>query len=300
MIADKDNNALVILTTSDQYEKIESALKKLDVTPRQVMIEVTIAEVTLSGDLKYGVEWYFSNGPRQGGQLDTGISGIAALVPGFSYTWKDKAGSVRAVLNALAADSKLNVISSPHLMVMDNQTASIQVGDRVPAGASQTVVGTNVVSSIQYLDTGIQLSVTPRVNAGGMVTMDITQEVSNAAATTTSAIDSPTISKRSVHSIVAVQSGETMVLGGMITDNKSRASSGVPLLSQVPLLGALFGSQSVTDNRTELLVMITPRVVGNMQQSREVTEEIRDRMQGLKYMKLRPPAGGKSKTETAD
>lgn len=297
VIADKDNNALVILTTSDQYEKIESALKKLDVTPRQVLIEVTIAEVTLTGDMKYGVEWYFSNGPRQGGQLDTGISGIAALIPGFSYTWKDKTGSIKAVLNALAADSKLNVISSPHLMVMDNQTAKIQVGDQVPAGASQTVVGTNVVSSIQYLETGVQLSVTPRVNAGGMVAMDITQEVSNAAATTTSAIDSPTISKRSVHSIVAVQSGETMVLGGMITDNKSRASSGIPLLSQIPVLGALFGSQSVTDNRTELLVMITPRVVVNTQQSREVTTEIRNRMEGLKKMELKPLASPKGEAK---
>lgn len=297
VIADKDNNALLILTSSDQYEKIESALKKLDVTPRQVLIEVTIAEVTLTGDLKYGVEWYFSNGARQGGQLDTGISGIAALAPGFSYTWKDSTGSIKAVLNALATDSKLNVISSPHLMVMDNQTAKIQVGDRVPAGASQTVVGTNVVSSIQYLDTGVQLSVTPRINAGGLVSMDITQEVSNATATSTSAIDSPTISKRSVHSIVAVQSGETMVLGGMITDNKSRGSSGLPLLSQIPVLGALFGSQSTVDNRTELLVMITPRVVNNAQQSREVTAEIRDRMKGLMKMELQPLAGQKSEAK---
>lgn len=297
VIADKDNNALIILTTSDQYERIESALKKLDVTPRQVLIEVTIAEVTLTGDLKYGVEWYFSNGSRQGGQLDTGGSGIAALVPGFSYTWKDSTGSIKAVLNALAADSRLNIISSPHLMVMDNQTAKIQVGDRVPAGASQTVVGTNVVSSIQYLDTGVQLSVTPRINAGGLVAMDIMQEVSNATATKTSAIDSPTISKRSVHSIVAVQSGETMVLGGMITDNKSFSSGGLPVLSQIPVLGALFGSQSVTDNRTELLVMITPRVVGNAQQSREVTEEIRDRMKGLKKMDLQPLSGYKSQAK---
>lgn len=294
VIADKDNNALLIMTTPDQYEKIESALRKLDVTPRQVLIEVTIAEVTLTGDMKYGVEWYFTNGPRQSGQLDTGVAGIAALVPGFSYTWKDATGSIKAVLNALAADSRLNVISSPHLMVMDNQTAKIQVGDRVPAGGTQTVVGTNVVNSIQYLDTGVQLSVTPRINAGGMVAMDITQEVSNATPTQSSNIDSPTISKRSVHSIVAVQSGETMVLGGMITDNKSRSSSGLPLLSQIPVLGALFGSQTIVDNRTELLVMITPRVVGNMQQSREVTAEIRDRMEGLKKMELKPLTGSRN------
>lgn len=300
VIADKDNNALVIMTTPDQYEKIESALRKLDVAQRQVLIEVTIAEVTLTGDMKYGVEWFFTNGARLGGQLDIGDSGIAALAPGFSYTWKDSAGSIKAVLNALAADSKLNVISSPHLMVMDNQTAKIQVGDRVPAGDTQTVVGTNVVSSVQYLDTGVQLSVTPRINANGMVAMDITQEVSNATTTTTSKINSPTISKRSVHSIVAVQSGETMVLGGMITDNKSRASSGLPLLSEIPVMGALFGSQTIVDNRTELLVMITPRVVGNPQQSREVTAEIRDRMEGLKNMELKSVIGPRSEAKSKE
>lgn len=294
VIADKDNNALIIMTTPDQYEKIESALRKLDVAQRQVLIEVTIAEVTLTGDMKYGVEWFFTNGPRRGGQLDIGASGIAALVPGFSYTWKDSAGSIKAVLNALAADSKLNVISSPHLMVMDNQTAKIQVGDRVPAGDSQTVVGSNVVSTVQYLDTGVQLSVTPRINASGMVAMDITQEVSNATTTTSSSINSPTISRRSVHSIVAVQSGETMVLGGMIIDNKSRSSSGLPLLSEIPVMGALFGSQSIVDNRTELLVMITPRVVSNPQESREVAAEIRDRMEGLKNMELKSLIGVRS------
>jgi general secretion pathway protein D len=294
VIADKDNNALLILTTPDQYEKIESALKKLDVIPRQVLIEVTIAEVTLTGNLKYGVEWYFNNSHNQSGQLDTGGTGIAALVPGFSYTWKDSTGSIKAVLNALATDSRLNVISSPHLMVMDNQTAKIQVGDRVPAGGSQTVVGTNVVNSIQYLDTGVQLNVTPRINAGGMVAMDITQEVSSATATTSSNIDSPTISKRSIHSLVAVQSGETMVLGGLITDNKTRSSSGIPFLSQVPVLGALFGTQSDLNNRTELLVMITPRVVSNQQQSQEVTAEIRAGMKGLEQMELKPLAGSGS------
>lgn len=284
IIADKENNALLILATPSEHEIITNAIRKLDVVPRQVLIEVTIAEVTLSDEFSFGLEWYFNNNTKGKGFLDTGAAGITQLSPGFSYAWLDAAGSIKAVLNALAANSKLNIISSPHVMVSDNHTAKIQVGDRVPtvsqtqATAIATTGTAGVISSIQYLDTGIMLSVTPHINAGGLVTMEISQEVSNAAKTVTSGIDSPTISKRSAQSTVTVQAGETMVLGGLISDKKSNANSGLPFLSEIPVLGALFGAQNVKDDRTELVMMITPKLVSNSQQAREITDEFRKKV----------------------
>ena len=291
IIADKDNNALLILATPSEYEIITNAVRKLDVVPRQVLIEVTIAEVTLSDEFSFGLEWYFNNVKNSTGRgfLDTGATGITQLTPGFSYAWLDAAGSIKAVLNALAANSKLNIISSPHIMVSDNHVAKIQVGDQVPTvsqtqalATAITTTGTSgVISSIQYLDTGIMLSVTPHINAGGLVTMEISQEVSNAAKTVTSGIDSPTISKRSAQSTVTVQAGETMVLGGLISDKKSNADSGLPFLAEIPVMGALFGAQNIKNDRTELVMMITPRLVANSQQSREITDEFRKKVSGL-------------------
>lgn len=286
VVADRENNALVILATPSGYEKIESALKKLDVAPRQVLIEVTIAEVTLKDELKYGVEWLFTNGARRSGFLDTdGKSGVGQLIPGFSYALALADGTgLQAALNALASDNRINILSSPHIMVADNQTAKIQVGDSVPIQTSTTtalattaVTGT-VTSTIQYLDTGVLLTVTPRINAGGLVSLDISQEVSAATMTTTSSLNSPTISKRSTKTQVTVQSGQTMVLGGLISENNANGSSGLPLLSSIPILGGLFGVQSRSNSKTELLLLITPRVANNLAQARQITYEIQRRM----------------------
>lgn len=289
VIADKDNNALLILATPADYESIESAIRKLDTAVRQVLVEVTIAEITLKDELKYGLEWYFNNGSRISGKLDTGLSGITALVPGFSYSWVNKSADMGAVLNALATDSRLKIISSPHITVADNQKAKIQVGDRVPTisqtqsvQSSTTIPG--VISSIQYTETGVMLTVTPRVNAGGQVTMEINQEVSNATATTTSGIDSPTIQKRTAESTVTVKSGETIILAGLIKEEKSDSSSGLPLLSKIPLLGGLFGTETRGDNRTELIILITPRVLANTQDAAAITEEYRSRIKGLESL----------------
>ena len=200
IVADKENNALLILASAADHEKIESALKKLDIPPRQVLIEMTIAEVTLIDDLEYGVEWLFTNGPRRSGQLNINgsSSGLAVKIPGFSYAITSAVdGSIKSVLNMLASNNKINILSTPHIMVADNQTAKFQVGDSVPTSGPQTVSSAGVVvSSVQYLDTGIILSVTPRINASGMVNLDINQEVSTASSTTTSGLNSPTISKR--------------------------------------------------------------------------------------------------------
>ncbi len=283
VVADPQNNALLILANASGYEKIESALKKLDQAPRQVLIELTIAEVTLKDELSYGVEWLFSNGPRRSGMLDLGTAGLNALAPGFSYAITSPASSsIKGILNMLATDNKLKILSSPQVMVADNQTAKIQVGDSVPTAGPQTVSGTNIITSVQYLDTGVILAVTPRINAGGLVNLEVVQEVSTASATTSSGINSPTISKRSARTVLSVQSGESIVMGGLISERSSGGSAGLPVLSEIPILGALFGNQSRKNDRTELILLITPRVANNFSQAKHLSDELRRKMGDVK------------------
>jgi general secretion pathway protein D len=294
VIADEVNNALLILATAQQYKQVESALRQLDVPPLQVLIEATIAEIGLQGELQYGVEWFFKNHLNSGktgiGTLDLGNAGLAALAPGFSYQVVGQSGQVHAVLNALADDKRLNVISSPSLMVLNNQTASIDVGDEVPITTQQqqsTVGGASpVVNSIEYRNTGVILSVTPRVNPGGLVTMDVEQEVSQVSED--SALDplTPTISQRKIVSTVAVQSGQTVVLGGLIREQKSVSRQGIPGLYNLPIIGPLFGATSDDQTRTELVVLITPRAVRNSAEAAKVTEEFRSKMESLKPLKI--------------
>lgn len=288
VISDDAHNSLVILATAKQYEMIEQALKQLDVLPLQVLIEATIVEVTLSDSLQYGVEWLFENSAgdyNATGKLDLGVPGLNALADGFSYAVTGSAGDIRAVLNLLAEDQRLNVLSSPSLMVLDNQQALIQVGDQVPITVQQqqsTITGGTgtapIINSIEYRDTGVILSVTPRVNASGLITMDVAQEVSDVSSRATL---TPTILQRKIASTVAVQSGDTIVLGGLIRDNRNHTERGVPGLYKVPILGKLFGTTDVDNSRTELLVVITPRAVRSQGEAREATEEMRRKLRGL-------------------
>lgn len=280
IVADKENNFLLVLANAAGYEKIETALKKLDQAPRQVLIEVMIAEVTLSNEFTLGVEWTFTHGARKSGQLDLGAAGLGKLVPGFSFALANASGTgVQAVLNMLATDGKVNVLSSPHIMVADNQTAKIQVGDSIPIQGQQTI-GVNNISynSVQYLDTGIILSVTPRINAGGLVNLDITQEYSTQGAVNTALSNSPTINKRSAKTQMTAQSGETMVLGGMISENSSNTSSGLPFLSAIPVVGGLFGTTDRLTKKTELIVLITPHVANNLGQAKQISDELQRKM----------------------
>ncbi|AGA33575.1 General secretion pathway protein D [Thioalkalivibrio nitratireducens DSM 14787] len=290
IIADDRNNALLVLASARDYEVIEAAVRELDIPPMQVLVDATIVEVTLSDELRYGLQWFFKDNLGSGyrGRGIFGSSDSATLAqtfPGFNYSIVDSASQVRAVLSALAEDSLVNVLSSPSVMVLDNQTAVIRVGDQVPVRTTETAsVVTDspvIVSNIQFRDTGVSLEVTPRVNAGGMVLMDVKQEVNDVARTTTSGIDSPTIQQRLIESSVAVQSGETVVLGGLIRDSNSRTETGVPGLHRMPLFGPLFGTTRTSMQRTELLVLITPQVARDVTETRVVTEEFRRRMEGL-------------------
>ncbi|HEB26792.1 MAG TPA: type II secretion system protein GspD [Porticoccus sp.] len=313
IIPDPVNNSLLILATPADYAQVEKAVEKLDVLPMQVLVEASIVEVRLEHELKYGLQWFFKGSLGKYNSIgglninDTGSPGLPGITPppglpgiedlltspvNFTYAVFDAAGT-RAVLNAAAGDSDLKVLSSPSLMVLDNHTAIIRVGDQVPIRTSETTntsslvpVGddrfsSNITSEIQYRDTGVTLEVTPRVNAGGMVTMEITQKVDDVGRTTTSGIDSPTILQREITTTVAVQSGETIVLGGLIRENKEESESGIPYLKDIPFLGALFGSKSTSTFKTELVVMITPSAVGNPQEARRVTDEYKAKLQGV-------------------
>ena len=295
VMADEINNVVLVFGTKSEYEKIEATLKRLDIPPTQVLIEASIIEVTLTDELKYGLQWVFNDPARNGlnglGVLASaagGALGNAAAVAfgatpqGFSYTLGNSLGDVRVVLNALANKSLVKVISSPSLMVLDNHTANITVGDQTPVRIGETVTaGGNVTTNIQYKDTGVSLAVTPSVNAGNMVTMQINQTVTDVGQPDKSAGDQRSFLQRQFTSKVAVRSGETLVLGGLIRDNSGSGKSGLPGLQDIPIFGKLFGSTTTSVNRTELLVMITPRVVRTEQDMRQTGQELKARMQTL-------------------
>ena len=283
VVADEQNNALLILAPRKDYRKIEAALRQLDLAPTQVLIEASIIEVSLTGDLKYGLEWTF-NGRLGGGRTGTGLlnlgeSGdIGAAQPGFSYAVTGGGANISAVLNALAQKSLLRVLSSPSLLVQDNHTATIHVGDQRPIKSGETIsTGGNVSTSITYRDTGVMLSVTPSANAGGLVTMSIHQSVTDVGAID-EASGQRSFLQREIKSRVSVRTGETIVMGGLMRESTSGGRSGVPVLYDLPLVGDLFGSTSEEKRRTELLVLITPRVIANDAELRAVSDEIRGRM----------------------
>ena len=251
VVADKDNNTLLIVATPAEYAVIESALKKLDVAARQVMIEIVIAEVSLIDNFQFGVEWYFRNGANQAGGnfrrgttvgnlFDTAVTvagaGLAARVPGFNYLLAGAfPGGIQAAVSLLGTAANTKIVANPHVAALDNQRSTIKVGDRIPI-TQQTLVGgtTNAVTTTsQYIDTGVLVAVTPRINAGGLVTMDIQAEVSNPGDVTTAG-EAPPINTRSLQSIVAVQSGDTLVMGGLIRDTKGQGSGGHPAAVQDP------------------------------------------------------------------
>lgn len=292
IVADEENNSLLIYATGKEYRKIKPALERLDVTATQVLIEASIIEVSLTDQLEYGLEWAFANGRSDnftgGGQLVAGDDGISVSEPGFAYSIVNNAMDVRATLNVLASDNLINVISSPSVMVLDNQTADIEVGDQVPVSSGTTFLDGDsgrVVENISFKDTGVKLSVTPSVNAGGMVTMDIQQSVTDIG-DADSVTGQRSFLERSVSSKVAVRSSETVVLGGLIRENKSRGESGIPLLKDIPLLGTLFGTTTNNSRRTELLVVITPRVMYNDSDLRDVSREMRRQMRRLELIDL--------------
>ncbi|MCP4981455.1 MAG: type II secretion system secretin GspD [Gammaproteobacteria bacterium] len=290
IVSDETNNAIVIMATRPQYESILSVIKDLDVLPLQVLIEVSIIEVTLTDELSYGVEWFLQHNDLSNGKFNAESTldlnagaGIGAIAPGFSFLMNGSGSLVQAVFNTLAAESKLNVISSPSLMALDNHTATIRVGNQQPVQVASAKSSDNDVltQSIEFKSTGVLLSVTPRVNSGGLVTMELSQEVTDVGG-----IDDATgqrsFLQRNINSTVAVQDGRTIVLGGLITENEVESESGLPGLHGLPIIGALFGKTSTSTVKSELIVLITPKVIFNHENATRLTREYAQKLELLK------------------
>jgi len=290
--AQQSSNQLLIRTRPAQWAEIESAIKRLDNAPMQVQIETRILEVNLTGELDLGVQWYLgrlagnststtvANTPGSQGALGGGGASLGAESLFYSFV----SNNLQVALHALETSGRTQVLSAPSLVVMNNQQAQIQVGDNIPI--SQTTVNTSAttatLSSVEYVQTGVILDVTPRINPGGLVYMDIQQQVSDANDNATDANGNPRISTRSVSTQVAVQSGQTVLLGGLIKQDNADTVSAVPYLGSIPGLRWLFGNTVKSKKRTELVVLITPRVITSNSQARQVTDDYRQQLQLIK------------------
>jgi general secretion pathway protein D len=334
IVADEVTNSLVILATARDYEMIRDVLKKLDIVPRQVLLEAIIAEVDLTGDLEFGVEYAIANGgigsllspsstsssstssstggtstssstsSSTGGTSTSSVSG--AISPGVVNTALLGAAK-RAVhvsgqglfafitdrdqflvtLHALAAQQRLNSVSTPHVIAADNREAHILIGKEIPILTStqqSTLATANIVQSIQYRDTGKILTILPQVNSAGLVNMEIRQEVSDVDQQEFGATQSPSFISREAETTVVVQNGESVLLGGIIDDQLRHTRSGVPYLMDLPVLGRLFRVESDAVLRTELIILISPYVIRDRNEARSVTEEFESQIRGLKGM----------------
>ncbi len=278
-----------------EEDTIEAMLRKVDILPLQVRIDATIAEVTLNDQLQYGTQFFFKSGGING-VLSTNAqtfgtpnpanltsAALGTALPGFVIGGNGLSGAPLAI-SALQSVTTVHVLSSPELLVLDNQPARLQVGNLVPylTASSQSTLTSNapIVNSVNYQPTGVIMQVTPRVNSGGLVTLDVSQEVSDVDFSTpkASGIDSPTFLERNVTSRIVVQDGQTVGLAGLIRDSVTRGNNGIPWLKDIPMLGFLAGTQNNQRARTELLVLITPHVLHDQRDARALTEDLRDQL----------------------
>jgi general secretion pathway protein D len=286
--ADTVNNTVVVYSNQEDYRVIERALRDFDRPRLQVAIEATVAEVTLTKELTYGVQYFLGNNPSIGlfgaATAAAQTTVLQQTLPGFNMVLGN-AALPRVILNALNTVTSVKVLSSPSIVVLDNQPALLQVGDEVPITTSSATVLSNsntpIVNTIEMHNTGIILKVLPHVNANGTVQLEVDQEVSSIVNPTVQTL-TPTISERRVHSTVAVTSGQTVLLGGLISDNDQKNSAGIPGLSDIGVLGGLFGNTDNQRQRTEIIIFIRPQLVRNSVDARAVTDEFREKLQSMK------------------
>ena len=299
IVVDETNNALVVRAFARDYKSILDTIKKLDIYPKQVLIETFLADITLDDTYKFGIEWakFIS-----GGQTDVEAQGVvagmqpptnpfnAALATGsfIRYSIVELGGRISAAVAAAAADNRLNVISSPHILASNNKEAKIQIGTSEPILTSTytttaTTTSEVVEGTIEYKDVGIILTVTPRISDAGLITLEIQIEKSDAATKNVfGRTNVPYFDKKTAKTTVSVLEGQTIVIGGLIEDTKKRNKGGVPLLSRIPILGALFGVHDLQDKKRELVLLMTPHIITDHIQSKTVTDEFREKIEGLK------------------
>jgi general secretion pathway protein D len=288
--ADPRSNSVIMYADDAEYQSLLSVVRQLDVTPPQVLIEATVAEVQLNDQLQFGVQWYLQSLPSvAGGFLSgtgpvTGSNPIAPTFPGLNLTYMGT--NVQVALNALSTITEVQLLATPRLLVLANDTATLEVGSSVPiitSSGSGIQANSLVVNSVEYRDTGVVLTVTPRVGANGEIYIDVQQEVSNVAATTTSDIDSPTIDQRKFHTQIAVESGQVVAIGGLIQTNRTKTQSGVPGISQIPIIGAAFRQRQDTHTRDELVVFLKPTLVRSRSEADAVTDELAASLRAAGY-----------------
>jgi general secretion pathway protein D len=305
--ADSVNNTLLIYASQEQYRLIEQTIKEVDQPQLQVSIDATIAEVTLTDDLQYGIQSYIMSRdlglkPNTGSVGYTGASALVAAasdvalnraIPGFNFL-VGSAATPRAILNALHSITDVKVLSNPSVVVIDNQIATLQVGDEIPiqTGSATVLTGNNTIANTtDYRSTGIILRVVPRINANGNVRLDIEQEISNPVGSSTSSSSSssststnsltPTVSTRKVRSSVAVASGQTVLLAGLISDTQNKNRAAIPGLDQIPVIGDfVFGQSEKSIKRTELIMFIRPQIIRDGADAHFVAEELRTKLRG--------------------
>jgi general secretion pathway protein D len=301
IIADDANNALLILANPAEHDLIARALLSLDRAPRQVMIDAMIAEVTLNDSLRFGVQYFFETAGIDGIGAD-GRGGFSSgtgqtpspTFPGFNFIMDTK-GQARLALDALSQTTDVKVVSAPSVVVMENRSAILQVGDQVPVVTRQAQGVVNpdapIVNQVEFRDTGVILNVTPRISADGTVTLDIEQEVSNVAATRgANPTLTPTIAQRRIASTVSVENGRTIALGGLIDEQRQDSKSGLPVLQDLPWIGRAFGNTQATTRRTELIVFITPRIITDGDDARALARDLADRMRHMQAGAIETPA----------
>ena len=293
-----ETNSLLVRSTPQAWKSIREVIDRLDVMPMQVHIEAQIAQVQLSGDLNYGVNWYFNNAFGGGLNLPTTpIAGLrSATDGGANYTIFS--GSAVAVISALDKVTDVHILSTPSVFVRNNSEADLNVGTNIPIQSTTFNTDTNTngtISQVQYLQTGKILKVRPRVTKDGMVFLDIVQEVSSADSVATDCKDTacnPRISVSKLKTEAAVQSGQTVMLAGLIDDQVERGSSGIPGLSRIPVIGGLFGTQKSNKSRSETIILITPTIVRNAQEAADLTDEYSRRFRAMEPLQ-QPPSNRK-------
>ncbi|HWN03706.1 MAG TPA: secretin N-terminal domain-containing protein, partial [Candidatus Dormibacteraeota bacterium] len=290
-VADEVTNAVIVTTYPRLWKEMEETIKKLDRMPRQVLIEVLAAEVTLTDDTKLGVEWAVRSGRYDVSSSPSGLlpgRPAQSLIPlggavplGFNF-FTFAADKFLAALNAMASENKVNVLSNPSIMTAENKKAIINVSTSVPIVTSQQVpvatggiTGNAITQTVEYKDAGIILTVTPRIGEQGTVALDVKQEVNEVGENEPPPINSPRFTKREAETSVVLLNNQTLVLGGLIQNKRTRIRIGIPWLNRIPILGYLFGSVQTTIEKTELVLLITPRVVGTAVDAARITDQMR-------------------------
>jgi general secretion pathway protein D len=287
---DRDTNTLIIFASSGRWLQIQKILAEIDRTPVQILIEASILEVTLSKDFEFGVDWSVLSKDLKVSSINNSNGTIGPSAPGLSVTFLDN--NISAAVHALGSRTAVEVVSAPKIIALDGRTAHLQVGDQVPVvtQASQSTSAGNapLVSSVDYRSTGVLLTVTPRVSGDDQLVLEVSQEVSSVAKTVSSGIDSPTIQQRRFESALVLHDGGVVALGGLISSTRSTGDTGIPYLKDIPVVGALFKSQSHSQDRSELIVLLTARIIRDRPASEKVMADLLGDMHELQGRGLLP------------